>query len=221
MQPVYIRPAENTRKMLDEIDKARHADLWRVLVALSIRQTRYLLRHVLSPIRSVSLGRHRTRQCGRTVTDRRHRSGNRGIGGHVVRIGQGTRRLARHGVGSMEGCWSRCRSRLKSVHYRRRLKAKQWLSPVRWIDFSRDSAKEAIISARWQEPQDPSARKPIGWSLAKTPAAKAAKAEELGVPMLNEDQFKHTAGKRNGVTPARQTGNVIARKLWHAAPPDR
>ena len=38
MQPVYIRPAENTRKMLDEMDKARHADLWRVLVALSIRR---------------------------------------------------------------------------------------------------------------------------------------------------------------------------------------
>lgn len=38
VQPVYIRPAENTRKMLDEIDKARHADLWRVLVALSIRR---------------------------------------------------------------------------------------------------------------------------------------------------------------------------------------
>lgn len=38
VQPVYIRPAENTRKMLDEMDKARHADLWRVLVALSIRR---------------------------------------------------------------------------------------------------------------------------------------------------------------------------------------
>ena len=38
MQPVYIRPVETTRKMLDEMDKARHADLWRVLVALSIRR---------------------------------------------------------------------------------------------------------------------------------------------------------------------------------------
>ncbi|MFR2314746.1 MAG: NAD-dependent DNA ligase LigA, partial [Bifidobacterium sp.] len=36
--PVYIRPGENTRKMFDEMDKARHADLWRVLVALSIRR---------------------------------------------------------------------------------------------------------------------------------------------------------------------------------------
>ena len=36
--PVIIRPGENTRKMFDEMDKARHADLWRVLVALSIRR---------------------------------------------------------------------------------------------------------------------------------------------------------------------------------------
>lgn len=36
--PVYVRPGENTRKMFDEMDKARHADLWRVLVALSIRR---------------------------------------------------------------------------------------------------------------------------------------------------------------------------------------
>ncbi len=35
---VIIRPGENTRKMFDEMDKARHADLWRVLVALSIRR---------------------------------------------------------------------------------------------------------------------------------------------------------------------------------------
>ena len=38
VQPVYVRPAENTRKMLDEMEKARHVDLWRVLVALSIRR---------------------------------------------------------------------------------------------------------------------------------------------------------------------------------------
>ena len=36
--PVIVRPGENTRKMLDEMDKAKRADLWRVLVALSIRR---------------------------------------------------------------------------------------------------------------------------------------------------------------------------------------
>ena len=29
-----VRPGENTRKMFDEMDKARHADLWRVLVGV-------------------------------------------------------------------------------------------------------------------------------------------------------------------------------------------
>ena len=38
VQPIITRPMENARKMLDEIEKARHADLWRVLVALSIRR---------------------------------------------------------------------------------------------------------------------------------------------------------------------------------------
>ena len=33
--PIIVKPAENTRKMLEEIDKAKQADLWRVLVALS------------------------------------------------------------------------------------------------------------------------------------------------------------------------------------------
>ena len=36
-RPVILTPSENTRKMLDEIDKAKHTDLSRVLVALSIR----------------------------------------------------------------------------------------------------------------------------------------------------------------------------------------
>ena len=48
------------------------------------------------------------------------------------------------------------------------------------IDFSRDSAKEAIISRGGR----------ASGSVSKNAGAKAAKAEELGVPMLNEDQFK-------------------------------
>ena len=42
------------------------------------------------------------------------------------------------------------------------------------VDFSRDSAKEAIISAV-ERPQDRSARKPIGWSSAKTLVPKPPK----------------------------------------------
>lgn len=57
------------------------------------------------------------------------------------------------------------------------------------IDFSRDSAKEAIISRGGRA--SGSVSKKTDWVVVgENAGAKAAKAEELGVPMLNEDQFK-------------------------------
>ena len=57
------------------------------------------------------------------------------------------------------------------------------------IDFSRDSAKEAIISRGGRA--SGSVSKKTDWVvIGENAGAKAAKAEELGVPMLNEDQFK-------------------------------
>ena len=57
------------------------------------------------------------------------------------------------------------------------------------IDFSRDSAKEAIISRGGRA--SGSVSKKTDWVVVgENASAKAAKAEELGVPMLNEDQFK-------------------------------
>ena len=57
------------------------------------------------------------------------------------------------------------------------------------IDFSRDSAKEAIISRGGRA--SGSVSKKTDWVvIGENAGTKAAKAEELGVPMLNEDQFK-------------------------------
>ena len=57
------------------------------------------------------------------------------------------------------------------------------------IDFSRDSAKEAIISRGGRA--SGSVSKKTDWVVVgENAGTKAAKAEELGVPMLNEDQFK-------------------------------
>ena len=57
------------------------------------------------------------------------------------------------------------------------------------IDFSRDSAKEAIISRGGRA--SGSVSKKTDWVvIGENAGVKAAKAEELGVPMLNEDQFK-------------------------------
>ena len=57
------------------------------------------------------------------------------------------------------------------------------------IVFSRDSAKEAIISRGGRA--SGSVSKKTDWVVVgENAGTKAAKAEELGVPMLNEDQFK-------------------------------
>ena len=57
------------------------------------------------------------------------------------------------------------------------------------IDVSRDSAKEAIISRGGRA--SGSVSKKTDWVVVgENAGTKAAKAEELGVPMLNEDQFK-------------------------------
>ena len=57
------------------------------------------------------------------------------------------------------------------------------------VDFSRDSAKEAIISHGGKAAGSVS-RKTDWVVVGENAGSKAAKAEELGIPMLNEDQFK-------------------------------
>ncbi len=56
-------------------------------------------------------------------------------------------------------------------------------------DFSRDSAKEAII-ARGGKAAGSVSKKTDWVVVGQNAGSKAAKAEELGIPMLNEDQFK-------------------------------
>ena len=57
------------------------------------------------------------------------------------------------------------------------------------VDFSRDSAKEAIISRGGKAAG--SVSKKTDWVVVgENAGAKAAKAEELGIAMLDEDQFK-------------------------------
>ena len=55
--------------------------------------------------------------------------------------------------------------------------------------FSRDSAKEAIVLRGGKAAG--SVSKKTDWVVVgENAGSKAAKAEELGIPMLNEDQFK-------------------------------
>ena len=56
-------------------------------------------------------------------------------------------------------------------------------------EFSRDSAKEAIVS-RGGKAAGSVSRKTDWVVVGANAGSKAAKAEELGIPMLDEDQFR-------------------------------
>lgn len=57
------------------------------------------------------------------------------------------------------------------------------------VDFSRDGAKEAII-IRGGKASGSVSKKTDYVVIGDSPGSKAAKAEELGVPILDEDGFK-------------------------------
>ena len=58
------------------------------------------------------------------------------------------------------------------------------------VDFSRDGAKEAIVS-RGGKASSSVSKKTDYVVVGESPGSKAEKAEQLGVPVLDEDAFKH------------------------------
>lgn len=184
-QPIYVRPAENTRKMLEEIDKARHADLWKVLVALSIRRlgppTARIIASRLGSLDAIAnasieelsqldgIGPE-IAQCVVDWFTAAKQPGDwrgevlrawkaAGVGGNVE-VNDAPQTLAGMTVvvtGSLE-------------------------------DFSRDSAKEAIITHGGKASGSVS-KKTTYVVIGANAGSKAAKAEELGIPMLDERQF--------------------------------
>jgi DNA ligase (NAD+) len=58
------------------------------------------------------------------------------------------------------------------------------------VDFSRDGAKEAILS-RGGKASSSVSKKTDYVVVGESPGSKAEKAEQLGVPVLDEAGFKH------------------------------
>ena len=184
--PVYVRPAENTRKMFEEMDKARHADLWRVLVALSIRRlgppTARLIATALGSLDAIAAAG----VDELTEID--------GVGPEIAESVVGWFAAAREpgdwrgetlrawkaagvGVGAAEA------SGLPQTLAGRTVVVTGSLE-----GFSRDSAKEAIIERGGKAAG--SVSKKTDWVVVGANAgSKAAKAEELGIPMLDEAGF--------------------------------
>lgn len=185
--PIIIRPAENTRKMFDEMDKARHVDLWRVLVALSIRRLGPpTARLIASTFGSLD----RLEQA--SVEEL---SAIDGIGLEIAESVTGWFAQARepgNWRGAVLDAWKRAgvgvgKAEISSLP--QTLAGKTVVVTGSLEGFSRDSAKEAIIERGGKAAG--SVSKHTDWVVVGANAgSKAAKAEELGVPMIDEERFK-------------------------------
>ncbi|MBT1172886.1 NAD-dependent DNA ligase LigA [Bifidobacterium sp. MA2] len=184
--PVIIRPGENTRKMFDEMDKARHADLWRVLVALSIRRlgppTARLIATSLGSLDAIAAA---------SVDELTEIDG---VGPEIAESvvnwfaaarepgdwrGETLRAWREAGVGVGEA---------ETSSLPQTLAGKTVVVTGSLEGYSRDSAKEAII-ARGGKAAGSVSKKTDYVVVGANAGSKAAKAEELGIPMLDEAQF--------------------------------
>ncbi|WEV64908.1 NAD-dependent DNA ligase LigA [Bifidobacterium sp. ESL0732] len=184
-QPVYVRPGENTKKMLEEIDKAKQADLWRVLVALSIRRlgpptARLIANHFgsLDAIADASVD-------DLVAID--------GIGQEIAESVVSWFSHARK-PGDWRGkileAWKAAGvgQSVEENTLPQTLAGKTVVVTGSLEGYSRESAKEAIVE-RGGKAAGSVSRKTDYVVVGANAGSKEAKAEELGVPMLNEAQF--------------------------------
>ena len=207
--PIIVKPAENTRKMLEEIDKAKQADLWRVLVALSIRRlgppTARLIASAMGSLDAISKA---------SVDDLTQIDG---VGPEIAESvvhwfaaarepgdwrGQTLTAWRAAGVGVGEAA----KSSLPQT-----LAGKTVVVTGSLEGFSRDSAKEAIVE-RGGKAAGSVSKKTDYVVVGANAGSKAAKAEELGIPMLDEAQFELLLAGEYGADVAESTDDGVIEK---------
>ena len=204
--PIIIKPAENTRKMLEEIEKAKQADLWRVLVALSIRRlgppTARLIASAMGSLDAISEA---------SVDDLTQIDGvGPEIAESVVRWFAAAREPG-DWRGQTLAAW---RAAGVGVGEARKSNMPQTLAGKTVVvtgsleEFSRDSAKEAILE-RGGKAAGSVSRKTDYVVVGANAGSKAAKAEELGIPMLDEAQFELLLAGEYGADAAEGTDDGV------------
>ncbi|MDF7664942.1 NAD-dependent DNA ligase LigA [Bifidobacterium sp. ESL0745] len=185
-QPVYVRPGENTKKMLEEIDKAKQADLWRVLVALSIRRlgppTARLIANRFGSLDAIA---------DANVDDLVAIDGiGQEIAESVVSWFSNARKPG-DWRGKILKAWKAAGvgQSVEKNTLPQTLVGKTVVVTGSLEGFSRESAKEAIVE-RGGKAAGSVSKKTDYVVVGANAGSKEAKAEELGVPMLDEDQFK-------------------------------
>jgi DNA ligase (NAD+) len=175
----------NGRKLLDNLEQAKDQPLWRVLVALSIR-------HV-----GPTAGRALAAQFGSMQAIRQASEEDlaaaEGVGPTIaasVRRWFDDPGAAWHG--EIVDKWAAAGVRMEDERDDSTPQTLEGLTLVvtgSLVDFSRDGAKEAII-ARGGKASSSVSKKTDYVVVGDSPGSKADKAEQLGVPILDEDGFK-------------------------------
>lgn len=179
----------NAHKLLDNLDKAKAQPLWRVLVALSIRHVGPTAARALAAefgsmtaIREASEAALAAAEgVGPTIAESvRHWFDDADAGWHAEIVDK----------------WAAAGVRMEDERDESTPRTLEGLTIVvtgSLVDFSRDGAKEAIVS-RGGKASSSVSKKTDYVVVGDNPGSKADKAEQLGVPVLDEDAFKRLLG---------------------------
>lgn len=181
------QPSRTTLAMFEEFDKAKRADLWRVLVALSIR-------YVGAPTARLLSRKFKTLQAlsQASVEDLLQ------VDGVGEEIAQSIERWFSHARdpqdwrGKILRSWTAAgigQQAAEENTAEQTLTGKTVVVTGTLEDFSRESAKEAI-EERGGKASGSVSKKTSYVVVGASAGSKAVKAQELGIPMLDEDQFK-------------------------------
>ena len=184
--PWYTRPSETTRSMLEEIaQKGKNAALWRVLVALSIRRlgppTARLIAAKLGSLENIA----NTSVEELTQID--------GVGPEIAQAVYDWFKQAKDSSNwrfEVLHAWQEAGvvGKVETSSLAQTLAGKTVVVTGSLQGFSRDEAKEAIVS-RGGKASGSVSKNTYCVILGENAGSKATKAQELSIPMLNENQF--------------------------------
>ena len=187
--PCYRRPSETTRSMLDEISqKGKNAALWRVLVALSIRR--------LGPPTARLIAQHFGSLDNISNASIEELTNIDGVGSEIAKEvfewfdkAKNIDDWRYEILASWKNAGVAGKSDSSSSNQTQTLIGKTVVVTGSLEDFTRDSAKEAIIS-RGGKAASSVSKNTYCAIVGANAGSKATKALELGIPTLNESQFK-------------------------------
>jgi DNA ligase (NAD+) len=172
----------NGQRLLDNLDKAKAVPLWRVLVALSIR-------HV-GPTAARALAQEFGSMAAIREATEEQLAAAEGVGPTIAEAVIEWFTVDWHRA--IVDAWERAGVTMADERDESTPRVLEGLTVVvtgSLVDFSRDGAKEAILS-RGGKASSSVSKKTDFVVVGDNPGSKADKAEQLGVPVLDEAGFK-------------------------------